>query len=1012
MRAYYLHSGIKYFKHYTPWHVQTRAYTCATKITRHSADVEHVSYGDYQSGHKKDVSAPLPQGYKPQYVEEAWYDWWEKQGFFSPKSAHTNADEEPFVMVLPPPNVTGTLHLGHALTCAIQDALVRWHRMHGRQALWVPGCDHAGIATQVVVERRLWKDHKKTRHDIGRKQFVKEVWKWKTEKGGLIYDQMKKLGCSLDWSREAFTMNERLSQAVNEAFVRLHDEGLIYRSNRLVNWSCSLNSAISDIEVLNVPVEGRTEIAVPGYNKKVTFGILSSFAYPVENTNEEVVVATTRLETMLGDVAVAIHPADERYVHLHGQFVLHPIDGRRLPIICDDFVDQQFGTGAVKITPAHDYTDYEVGLRHQLSPLSVIDDGGDMTNVDSAFCGKKRFLVRHLLQKALKEKNVFRGEEEHSLTVPVCSRSGDIVEPRLKDQWFVSCNKMAEQAAQAVTDGKLTLLPNNHTKIWLDWLNNIRDWCISRQLWWGHQIPAYRVLNIQDKVVWVSGRTQEEAVNKAADTLGIPASQVELQQDEDVLDTWFSSALFPFSVLGWPNKTKDLAKFYPTSLLETGSDIIFFWVARMVMMGLKLTGELPFDKVLLHGLLRDAHGRKMSKSLGNVIDPMDVIHGISLEELQAKLTASDLDRAEIRKAKEGQRRDFPQGIPQCGADALRFTLCSYDFKAGEVNMDIVQVKSHRHFCNKVWQAFKFVTANLGDGFQYSGVCHLNGSESQVDLWILSRLSRMVSACDTHFKSFDLQFVTKALHQFWVSEFCDVYLECVKPVFQTGSVEEQDCCRQVLYTCTESFLRALSPFMPYLTEELYQRLPAKGDNWPVSVCVSSYPTSVDTPWRDERVEEEMILVEFISNRVLSVRKLFNMTKAKPDVIVKVDDDVQAESLSAYRLPLQTLSRAGSLSVTTDSDHVPQTGCVQVDVEGQCQLFVVIEGLVDPAKDIERLTRTRTSVQEELSKAASLKMQSDGTQTNKWLSKEQSLQRDIKRLEHVISVLGEMNKRPQV
>ncbi|XP_046576234.1 valine--tRNA ligase-like [Haliotis rubra] len=738
---------------------------------------------------KKDVSGPLPSTYNPEHVESGWYEWWAQQEFFTPKTQQqqhrlqgpVGGKQPPFVMVLPPPNVTGTLHLGHALTCSIQDAIIRWNRMRGRETLWVPGCDHAGIATQVVVERKLHQERHQSRHDLGRDKFVEEVWKWKNEKEEIIYDQMKRLGSSLDWSRASFTMDNKLSDAVVEAFVRLHEEGLIYRRNRLVNWSCALRSAISDIEVDGIPVSGRTLLTVPGYDRKIPFGVLTSFAYPVSEKDGEIVVSTTRLETMLGDVAVAVHPDDGRYRHLHGCHVRHPVTQHLLPIVLDDFVDMEFGTGAVKITPGHDHTDFLVGERHDLQKPTVISDDGHMVNVTAPFNGMRRFVARHHLTKFLKEKKLFRGEEEHNMTVPVCSRSKDIVEPRLKEQWYVDCQQMAMMAAEVVESGELKLIPRSHEKVWLDWLHGIRDWCVSRQLWWGHRIPAYQVMH-QGETIWVSGRTEDEARRKAAEMLPVTEGEITLQQDEDVLDTWFSSAIFPFSVHGWPQENADLTHFYPTSLLETGSDILFFWVARMVMMGLKLTNQLPFQEVLLHGILRDSHGRKMSKSLGNVIDPMDVIHGTTLQDLQEQLKKSNLDPSEVKRASEGQQKDFPQGIPQCGTDALRFTLCSYDFKSGEINMDITHARNYRHFCNKVWQAFRFVQTNLDEGFHPGAGLEFKGTYSGTDLWILSRLSHMIKSCDVNFATYDLHHVTRALHQFWLTEFSDVYLECVKPVF--------------------------------------------------------------------------------------------------------------------------------------------------------------------------------------------------------------------------------------
>ncbi|KAL8562377.1 Valine--tRNA ligase [Nucella lapillus] len=597
-----------------------------------------------EKGQKKDTQGEMPSAYSPQYVEAAWYDWWVQEGFFKPEYGGRDMSqlkyEDKFMICIPPPNVTGTLHLGHALTSAVQDTLTRWHRMKGRVTLWNPGCDHAGIATQVVVEKKLWREQKKTRHDLGRENFVSEIWKWKEEKGDRIYTQLKRLGGSFDWDRACFTMDPKLSRAVKEAFVQLHDRQLIYRSVRLVNWSCTLNSAISDIEVDKKEIEGRTLLAVPGYKDKVEFGVLISFAYKVCDSDEEIVVATTRIETMLGDTAVAVHPEDARYTHLHGKSVQHPFFNRKLPIVCDTFVDIAFGTGAVKITPAHDPNDYDCGVRHKLPFVTIIDNNGNISADCGQFAKMKRFDARKAVLKALQEKGLYRDTKDNPMVVPMCSRSKDVIEPLLKPQWYVNCKQMAADAVKVVREGDLKVLPEMHHKTWYQWLENCRDWCISRQLWWGHRIPAYFV-TVDDPSVpagkdtdgqyWVTGRSEEEARQKAAQKFNVSEDKISLHQDEDVLDTWFSSALFPFSIFGWPDKTPDLAAFYPGHLLETGHDILFFWVARMVMFGLTLLGKLPFTEVYLHAMVRDSHGRKMSKSLGNIIDPVNVICGINLK---------------------------------------------------------------------------------------------------------------------------------------------------------------------------------------------------------------------------------------------------------------------------------------------------------------------------------------------------------------------------------------------
>uniref|UniRef100_A0A4W4E3U1 Valine--tRNA ligase n=1 Tax=Electrophorus electricus TaxID=8005 RepID=A0A4W4E3U1_ELEEL len=774
------------------------------------------------AGEKKDVLSPLPDSYSPQYVEAAWYPWWEKQGFFKPEYRRKNISEPNprgvFMMCIPPPNVTGSLHLGHALTNSIQDCLTRWHRMRGETTLWNPGCDHAGIATQVVVEKKLMREQGVSRHDLGRE-----------------------LG------------SRKLSFAVQEAFVRLHEEGVIYRSKRLVNWSCTLNSAISDIEVDKGELAGRTLLPVPGYKEKVEFGVLVSFSYRLED--EEVVVATTRIETMLGDTAVAVHPSDPRYQHLRGKVAFHPFCDRRLPIVFDDFVDMNFGTGAVKITPAHDHNDYEVGERHSLPFINILDENGFLINVPPPFLGMKRFEARKAVLQALKDRGQFKEIKDNPMVVPVCSRSKDIVEPLLKPQWYVDCTEMGKQAADAVRSGELRILPDHHLKTWFNWMDNIRDWCISRQLWWGHRIPAY-FITVNDSSVkpgedvdghyWVSGRSEEEAKEKAAKRFNVTMDKISLRQDEDVLDTWFSSGIFPFSIFGWPNESEDLSVFYPGTLLETGHDILFFWVARMVMMALKLTGKLPFKEVYLHAVVRDAHGRKMSKSLGNVIDPLDVITGISLEGLHAQLKDSNLDPVETEKAKQGQKSDYPGGIPECGTDALRFALCAYTSQGRDINLDVNRILGYRHFCNKLWNAVKFAMKTLGEGFVPSEEAQLCSDENVMERWILSRLCAAVSLCGNGFQEYDFPAITTATYNFWLYELCDIYLESIKPVFSRTDPEGQtqaDVCRQTLYTCLEVGLRLLSPIMPFVTEELFQRLPRRRpQDCPPSISVTSYPES--------------------------------------------------------------------------------------------------------------------------------------------------------------------------
>jgi len=890
-------------------------------------------------GEKKYVSCPLPDKYSPAYVESSWYEWWEKQDYFKPRS--DVSDEDQFVICLPPPNVTGSLHIGHALGCSIQDALVRWHRMSGRKALWIPGSDHAGIATQVVVEKDLWREEKKTRHDIGRDAFIRRAWKWKEEKGSRIYDQMRRLGCSLDWSREKFTLDPSMTRAVNEAFIRLYNQGLIYRSSRLVNWSCALQSTISDIEVDKLQIDKKTYLSVPGYEKKVAFGMITNFAYPLSDSDEELIVSTTRIETMLGDVAVAVHPDDSRYTCYHGRHVRHPFSQELIPIITDEMVEIGFGTGVVKITPGHDQNDFDVGVRHGLPLQNILSESGCMVNVPQPFTGMPRFEARAAVLKALKQHGMLRESRNHAMALPVCSRSGDVIEPLLKDQWHVDVTKMSECAREAVKDGNVKLIPESHEKVWENWLRESRPWCVSRQLWWGHQVPAYWAEHTSTgQGSWIVAHSYAEALSEASSVLQCHQDELHIKQDEDVLDTWFSSGLFPFACLGWPDKSSsDLNSFYPTSLLETAGDILFFWVARMVMLGPVLTGKLPFHTVLMHALLRDAHGRKMSKSLGNVIDPMDVIYGTTLKKLQDKLQDSNLPDKELKKASEGLKKDFPAGITECGADALRFSLCSYQTQAHELNVNPIHIRSHRNFCQKIWQAFRFCSPEWHlNGYpditstQFSVI--LNGC-SATDLWILSRLSALVSTCNTSFKEYNLNTACLALDNFWRGDFCDVYIEYSKATYNDSRdteecLQRKQCVSNITYHCISTALRCLSPFMPYLTEELYQRLPGRVYD---SVMIAQYPQTIDYRWSSPSLDNGMNEVRSVITKTLAVRQILNNEGISVQrTILKADHSDMAALLQSHADVLKRLARCEAGRMGTDW---PEFSC---DVGSGCRAYM--------------------------------------------------------------------------
>ncbi|XP_068106550.1 valine--tRNA ligase, mitochondrial [Hyperolius riggenbachi] len=958
-------------------------------------------------GDRKDTTCPLPASYSPRYVEAAWYPWWVKQGFFKPEyqSRLPHATPEVFSLCIPPPNVTGSLHLGHALTVAIEDSLVRWRRMLGQKVLWVPGSDHAGIATQAVVEKKLFKEQGVSRHDLGREEFLKAVWKWKEEKGDRIYHQLKSLGASLDWDRSCFTMDEGFSRAVSEAFISLYEDGLVSRNCRLVNWSCALRSAISDIEVESRQLAGKTYLPVPGYERKVPFGLLFSFAYSTEDGDGEIVVATTRPETMLGDTAVAVHPDDSRYQRFHGKNLRHPFTGRSLPVVPHRLVNPEFGTGAVKVTPAHSLVDFEMAEDLALPLVSVIGEDGTMTQASGEWIqGVKRFDAREKILTALKERGLYRGDTEHSMVLPVCSRSGDVIEQLLKNQWFVNCEKMAQKALMAVDSGQLKITPSYHQKNWRNWLSNISDWCVSRQLWWGHQIPAYLVTSSEtqnsmeeNKGFWVAAHSKEEARRKAAKALGKQESELHLKRDEDVLDTWFSSALFPFAMLGWPENTTDLKEFYPNSLLETGSDLLFFWVARMVMLGEQLTGQIPFKEVFLHSMVRDAHGRKMSKSLGNVLDPLDVMSGISLEHLREKLKEGNLDQREFKVAESGLLKDYPRGIPECGTDALRFALCSHKVQGDDINLDVASVLAVRHFCNKIWNGVKFTLSALGEDFIPLPVEEVR-PRAPIDRWLLDRLRQLTEECERKMQAYEIHGATGAIYSFWLQSYCDVYVEAVKPVLKGP---EASNAQQVLYWGAEHTLRLLAPFMPYLSEELWQRLPAAPAQSAPSVCVSVYPMPKHTAhWN---YPEEAQRFEFVQSVIRTLRRLrneFSLTKARPEVHILCSRE-EVTSLQHFLSPLQTLSLSGPLHIQTSSGKPPeggdQTGWAAEEVTDHCCVYMNLQGLVDPQTELSKLQPKLEKLERELRGKNTSEKEDD---------EETSLLQKISRLQRTMRTLQQM------
>lgn len=896
-------------------------------------------------GEKKPMDAPMADSYSPKAVEACWYAWWEKQKFFSPDYKKTEEEREKFVMVVPPPNVTGSLHLGHTLTAAVEDSLSRWHRMKGHEVLYIPGSDHAGIATQAVVEKRIKKERNITKHEIGREAFLAEVWKWRGTYGDRIYDQFRRMGSSVDWDRVCFTLDPKAVASVNEAFCRLFDDGLIFRANRLVHWSGKLKTALSDLEVEMREIEPRSRFPAHGHDPKKTyeFGVMTSFAYRLEGDNsKEIVISTTRPETVFADVAIAVNPADDRYKDFHGKMLIHPVTGSLIPVICDEAADPQFGTGALKVSPGHDHTDFEIGRRHNLPCISVFDENNVLLPVcGEGFAGLPRYEAREAVLAFCKANGTFRGDEPHAMTLPICTRSGDFVEPRMMPQWWLNCKQMAADAVESVRSGELQISPKEHEREWYFWLENIRDWCLSRQLWWGHRVPAYRVIGVEGDQ-WVAGRNQEEALEKAK-TKFPQCSNLAVEQDDDVLDTWFSSGLWPLTTLNWPDtENSDFKRFYPQSILETGSDILFFWVARMVMLGKYLTGKLPFNQVLLHAMVRDAYGRKMSKSLGNVIDPVDVIEGCSLESLQAQLDGGNLDAAEVAIAKAGQKRDFPHGIPECGTDALRFALCSYVAQGRDINLNITRVEGYRRFCNKLWNAMKFALMKLGPDFRGS---ELNLEKTvaaalPVDLWMIAKVARAAEAANRNFASFNLMNVTSAAHQLWLYELCDVYIEAVKPVLAT-----QESSRDVLYFALEQGLKLLHPMMPFITEELFHRLPRADTSLP-SICIASYP-ELDPQNLPARVLEAEAEFDQLFELIKSLRSTV-MDRKLPPKTTKLALIPGSESLriqlESNEMALQALVRTvGTIELAKEMKEEGEK-CEKVELMNEneqlkCTIFII-------------------------------------------------------------------------
>ncbi|WP_105104505.1 valine--tRNA ligase [Microbulbifer pacificus] len=878
----------------------------------------------------------MDKTYQPNAIEQQWYKTWEENGYFKP-SGDTEAD--PYCIMIPPPNVTGSLHMGHGFQESIMDALIRYHRMKGDNTLWQVGTDHAGIATQMVVERLLSAEGK-SRHELGRDKFIEKVWEWKEESGGNITRQLRRLGASPDWSRERFTMDDGFYKAVQEVFIRLYEDDLIYRGKRLVNWDPKLHTAISDLEVLNEEEQGH----------------LWHFRYPLSDGSGHLVVATTRPETMLGDTAVAVHPEDERYKHLIGKTITLPLADREIPIIGDDYVDREFGTGCVKITPAHDFNDYDMGQRHSLEMINILDADANLNdNVPEKYRGMERFAARKQIVDDLDDLGLLEKIDPHTLKVPRGDRSGVVIEPWLTDQWYVKTQPLAEEAIKVVEDGRVNFVPKNYENMYFSWMRDIQDWCISRQLWWGHRIPAWYD---NDGKVYV-GRSEEEV--RAKHNLG----DIELRQDDDVLDTWFSSGLWTFGTLGWPEETPELAAFHPTSVLVTGFDIIFFWVARMMMLTLYFKKEVPFHTVYVHGLVRDSHGQKMSKSKGNVLDPIDLIDGIDLESLVQKRTSGMMVPHLREKIEKQTRKEFPEGLAAYGTDALRYTYYSLASTGRDIKFDVGRIEGFRNFCNKIWNASRYVLQNC-EGHD----CGQDGSDdfelSIADRWIISQLQRTEIAVKDAIETYRFDLASQALYDFVWSEYCSWYLELSKPVLwdDNASAAVKKGTRRTLIRVLETTLRLAHPLMPFITEEIWQRVKnlagAAGD----TIMLQKYPVANEHRI-DENAEAAIAWLKGVIEGVRNIRGEMNISPAKNiPLILRNVSAADQKLLEQTRTLLTKLAKLESIEMLPVGAEAPASSTALV---GELELLVPMAGLIDVAaesarvqKEIDRLNKELAAV----------------------------------------------------
>ncbi|MCG6937099.1 MAG: valine--tRNA ligase [Gammaproteobacteria bacterium] len=900
----------------------------------------------------------MEKTYNPQDIEHKWYEIWENNGYFNAdqtiegadtQAAKTGAERETFCIMIPPPNVTGHLHMGHAFQDTIMDAMIRYHRMKGDDTLWQVGTDHAGIATQMVVER-LINAEGKTRHDYGREKFTEKIWEWKESSGNTITRQLRRMGASLDWSRERFTMDEGLSRAVTEVFVRLHEEGLIYRGKRLVNWDPVLHTAVSDLEVLSTEESGH----------------MWHMRYPRSNGAGYVVVATTRPETMLGDCAVAVHPTDDRYSYLLGEFLELPLTGRKIPVIADEHVDPAFGTGCVKITPAHDFNDYQVWTRHKnKSEIRDLPDGGliNIFTVDAAirdnsedknnvipetYIGLDRYQARKRIVADLEAAGLLEKIDDHKLMVPRGDRSHAVIEPYLTDQWYVKVGPLAKPAIQAVKDGSIKFVPDNWKNTYFEWMHNIEDWCISRQIWWGHRIPAW-----YDGLgnVYVGHDIEDvRRKNKLPDDF-------ELTQDEDVLDTWFSSALWPFSTLGWPDKTAELEKYYPTNVLVTGFDIIFFWVARMIMMGLKFMDDVPFREIYVHGLVRDAEGQKMSKSKGNVLDPLDVIDGIDLESLVKKRTSAVMQTYQIERIEKLTRKNFPDGIPAFGTDAMRFTFASLATTGRDVVFAPSRIEGYRNFCNKLWNATRYVlmqTEARDTGLLDDGSDNPDVVLSLADRWIISRLQHIETRIAQHYTNSRLDLMAQDLYAFVWEDYCDWYLELSKPVLFNDATPEnqQRGTRRTLVRVLETILRLNHPIIPFITEECWQNVARLAGRKGDTIMLQPYPEA-DSSKLDEKAEHDLEWVKTFISGVRRIRSEMDIPPGKQlSVLLQNASDEDKSLYNENQAFIETLAKLEKAEWLDENAEAPESAPALV---GQMKILIPLAGLIDKEAELARLEK---------------------------------------------------------